>query len=156
MSRQKRRAIYGVFCFGTLRVLAKNTSFKAFFIPSYKTYGVLGEHGDPFWVGMIAIITVYAETFALVIVSCIPALSTFYIGTFTKSRFYLTLKYGILYRLRRSEASNFEAARMLSISECPNANQKSHLKLPHTQHYGTKSLDKSVNHPDLAFKSYDV
>ncbi|TGO13199.1 hypothetical protein BTUL_0074g00050 [Botrytis tulipae] len=100
MSRQKRRAIYGVFCFGALIIIADCVGI------AYKTYGVLGEHGDPFWVGMIAIITVYAETFALVIISCIPALSTFYIGTFTKSRFYSTLQYGISYRLRRSEAFN--------------------------------------------------
>ncbi|TGO47001.1 hypothetical protein BOTNAR_0551g00010 [Botryotinia narcissicola] len=86
MSRQKRRAIYGVFCFGALIIIADCVGI------AYKTYGVLVEHGDPFWVGMIAIITVYAEPFALVIISCIPALSTFYIGIFTKSCFYSTLQ----------------------------------------------------------------
>ncbi|KAF7917249.1 uncharacterized protein EAE98_010354 [Botrytis deweyae] len=104
MSPQKRRAIYGVFCFGALIIIADCVGI------AYKTYGVLGEHGDPFWVGMIAIITVYAETFALVIISCIPALSTFYIGTVIKSRFYSTLQYGILHRLRRSEASNIPSS----------------------------------------------
>ncbi|KAF7899296.1 uncharacterized protein EAF01_008509 [Botrytis porri] len=110
MSRHKRRAIYKVFYFRALQVLDMNTPFKAFFIPTYKTYGVLGEHGYPIWVGMIAIITVYAETFFHVIISCIPALSTFYIGTFTKSHFYSTLQYGILYQLRRSEASSIPSS----------------------------------------------
>ncbi|KAF7923967.1 hypothetical protein EAE99_006628 [Botrytis elliptica] len=71
MSPPKRRAIYGVFCFGALIIVADCVGI------AYKMYGVLGEHGNPFWVGMIAIITVDAETFALVIISCIPALSTF-------------------------------------------------------------------------------
>ncbi|PQE32886.1 integral membrane protein [Rutstroemia sp. NJR-2017a WRK4] len=99
MSREKRRAIYVVFLLGILVIVADCVGI------AYKTYGVLGKHGDPFWVGMIAIITIYAETFALVMISCIPALSTFFIGTVAKSRFYSSIQYGLMYGARRSRPS---------------------------------------------------
>jgi hypothetical protein len=39
-------------------------------------------------------------------VSCIPGLSAFYVGTFMKSRLYSSLQYGLLNRIRRSQRSD--------------------------------------------------
>ncbi|RDL36455.1 Uncharacterized protein BP5553_05807 [Venustampulla echinocandica] len=117
MSRKKRRAFYAVFLFGILIIVADCVGI------AYKTYGVLGKKGDPFWIGMISIITVYAETFALIIISCIPGLSAFYVGTFMKTRFYSSLQYGLMYRMRRSERS--ERSNLPSVEDDTNRYNKS-------------------------------
>ncbi|EHL02732.1 hypothetical protein M7I_1249 [Glarea lozoyensis 74030] len=52
MTRRKTQACYAVFGFGALIIVVDCVGI------AYKTYGVLGKNGDPFWVGMISIITV--------------------------------------------------------------------------------------------------
>ncbi|KAH6683479.1 hypothetical protein B0J14DRAFT_556714 [Halenospora varia] len=148
MSRKRIQAFYAVFLFGILIIVTDCVGI------AYKTYVVLGKNRDPFWVGMISIITVYAEIFALIIISCIPALSAFYVGTFMRTRFYSSLQYGLMYRMRRSERS--ERSNIPSVKDDTNRYNKSNKYNPSVQRqpnslHSTKSLVGSGknNHIEL-------
>ncbi|TGO15316.1 hypothetical protein BPAE_0575g00020 [Botrytis paeoniae] len=87
MSRNRRHACYLVFFFGILIIVADIVGLV------YKTIGVVREIGDPFWIGEILIIILNVESFTLIIIACGPAISNFYVGTFTKSQIYSFLQY---------------------------------------------------------------
>ena len=99
---------------------------------AYGTYSVLGKNRLR-----------YVEKFPLIMISCIPGLSTFYLGTFKQSRFYSSLQYGHMYRMWRSERT--EGSNIPSIEDDINKYNKSNKYNPLLERqtnlmHSTKSL----------------
>ncbi|KAI1758506.1 hypothetical protein GGR53DRAFT_516931 [Hypoxylon sp. FL1150] len=83
--RDKKRGLAIVFLIGFLIVVTSVVGLAYRIIAS-------AAIADPIWSGAQVSITSYTEIFGTVIVSCTPALSSFWFGIFTKSDFYSSLQ----------------------------------------------------------------
>ncbi|KAL8736079.1 MAG: hypothetical protein Q9181_002577 [Wetmoreana brouardii] len=90
LARRKLIGLRVVFLVGFIAVVASAASL------AYKVYVFSGN--DPIWNGINLAITTVVEVHITIIVSCAPALSSFWLNIFTKSRLYYSLRSSILCR----------------------------------------------------------
>ncbi|KAK3386439.1 hypothetical protein B0H63DRAFT_382847, partial [Podospora didyma] len=85
LDKQKKRGLAVVFMFGFL-VLAASTVGLAYRIILYR------GTDDPLWHGVNLYISAYCEVFGTIIVSCAPAISSFWTNIFTQTKLYASFR----------------------------------------------------------------